>query len=301
MTVRLFVTGGAGFIGAPLVHYALADGADVLVLHRTGSNLSRLADVRHHIRWLHADLADTDAIQNALLQFKPTHTVHLAWYAEPGQYLTSPQNVELLHQSLALTQVLIRVGCQKAVMVGTCAEYDTDVGYLKETSPTRPNTIYAACKLALGHIASHLAQAGGMSFVWARLFYLYGRAEDPRRLVPALIHALRHDQEFPASTGEQIRDYMHADDVARALWHLARHDANGVYNISSGEPTTIRALMTRIGDQLGKTHLIRFGALPPRPWDPPVIFGDNTRLRQTGFMPHFSLDSGLADVIAATD
>lgn len=298
MTTRLFITGGAGFVGAPLVHQAVADGAEVMVLHRAGGDMTRLDDVRGHIRLLEADLADSTAIREALSAFRPTKAIHLAWYAEPGKYLTSPKNVDLLKQSLALLQTLIEVGCEKAVMVGTCAEYDTDAGYLKETSPTRPSTIYAASKLALANLGEHLAKAGGMDFVWARLFYLYGRAEDPRRLVPALIQSLLRDEPFSASTGDQVRDYMHTDDVAGALWHLATHEANGVYNIASGEPTTVKSVMTTIGDALGKSSLIRFGALPPRQWDPPVIFGDNTRLRATGWQPRFSLRDGLADITA---
>ena len=126
----------------------------------------------------------------AIREFRPEACIHLAWYVEPGKYLDSPQNIAYLASSMQLLQLLIDTGCQQVVMTGTCAEYDTDTGYLKETSPTRPSTLYAAAKLSLSLLGQQLAQDAGVRFAWARIFYLYGDNEDPRRMVPALINAL---------------------------------------------------------------------------------------------------------------
>ena len=121
-------------------------------------------------------------------------------------------------------------------MTGTCAEYDTDIGYLREDSPTKPSTLYAASKLSLSILGQQLAKDAGIRFAWARIFYLYGDNENPRRMVPALINALLHGDIFSASTGEQVRDYLHVNDVASALWFIVEHQLNGIYNVSSGEP-----------------------------------------------------------------
>ena len=196
-----------------------------------------------------------------------------------------------------LLQELIQIGCQQVVMVGTCAEYDTDRGFLREDGQTRPTTIYAATKLALSLVGQQMAAATGVNFAWARLFYLYGPYEDERRVVPALIRALLNGDTFPSTAGEQVRDYLHVEDVASALWTLAEKRTAGVFNISSGVPVTMRQLMTTVGNVLGCTELIRFGALPYRDWEPMFICGDNRRLRAQGWQPRYTLLDGLRQTI----
>src|SRR6202011_3100840 len=162
--------------------------------------------------------------------------IHLAWYAVPGKYLDARENLDCLGVSLHLLEVLAQTGCRHVVMTGTCAEYDTDVGYLRESGPTRPATLYAAAKLSLGITAAIRAAQLGMTLSWARLFYLYGPYEDERRMVPSLIRSLLENKPFKASSGRQIRDYLHVDDVAAALCALAAARANGTFNVCSGEP-----------------------------------------------------------------
>jgi nucleoside-diphosphate-sugar epimerase len=180
------------------------------------------------------------------------------------------------------------------VMTGTCAEYDTDLGYLRESGPTRPATLYAAAKLSLGMIAAIRAGQLGIGFSWARLFYLYGPQEDERRMVPSLIRALLENKPFKASSGRQVRDYLHVDDVASALGALAAARANGTFNVCSGEPVPVRELMGTLGRIAGRPDIIRFGELPDREWEPPFICGDSSRLRTaTGWTPAYELEAGL--------
>jgi nucleoside-diphosphate-sugar epimerase len=124
---------------------------------------------------------------------------------------------------------------------------------------------------------------------WARMFYLFGPDEDPRRMVPAVINALLERREFQATEGGQIRDYLHVDDAASALIALLRQGASGVFNVCSGEPVTVRRIMQMIGEEIGCPELIRFGAIPYRNWEPPFICGDSSRLRRLGWGPRREL------------
>ncbi len=94
-----------------------------------------------------------------------------------------------------------------------------------------------------------------------------------------------------------MRDYLHVRDVANGLITLARTDAEGIYNIASGHPVSIREFMETIGELAGGREHIRFGALPYRPWEPMFICGDNRRLRALGWAPAYSLREGLLQAI----
>jgi nucleoside-diphosphate-sugar epimerase len=295
--MRILVTGAAGFVGASTVRRLVADGHEVGALVRPGSLRRRLEGVES-ITPIECDLADRDALGRALTSWKPDTCIHLAWYAVPGKYLDARENLDCLEMSLALLELLSQAGCRHVVMTGTCAEYDTDRGYLRESGPTRPATLYAATKLSLGLIAAIRAAQLGLTLSWARLFYLYGPYEDERRMVPSLIRALLERKAFKASTGRQVRDYLHVDDVAGALCTLAAARASGTFNVCSGDPAHVRDLMATLGRLAGQQDIIKFGELPDRDWEPPFICGDSSRLRAaTGWAPSYKLEAGLRQTL----
>jgi len=295
--MRILVTGAAGFIGSHVVRGLLHSGHEVTALVRSTAPAPRLGGIEGRLTFIRASLDDT-TLGTALLRWQPERCIHLAWYAKPGKYLDAPANVGCLEDSLRLLETLAAVGCRHVVMAGTCAEYDTDLGYLREDAPTRPRTLYAASKLALSLVATARAAQLGVGLAWARLFYLYGPREDPRRLVPGVITALLEGKPFDASRGRQVRDYLHVADVAAAFCALTEQGADGIFNVCSAEPVTMLQVMGAIGDILGRRELIHFGAVPYRPWDPAFVCGDNRRLRtETSWEPRHPLQEGLAATI----
>ncbi|HEX2908719.1 MAG TPA: NAD(P)-dependent oxidoreductase [Phototrophicaceae bacterium] len=295
--MRVLVTGASGFVGSCVVRCLINAGCEVVALVSPEHPLPRLQAVTGKIQLLSGRLPLDVTLVKTIKALSPERCIHLAWNAEPGQYLQSPQNVELLNASLQLLQALIDAGCQKVLMVGTCAEYDTRFGYLHEETPTQPSTLYAACKLSSGLIAQEIAATAGIQFIWARLFYLYGPWENERRMLPALIRTLLEDRPFPATAGAQVRDYLQVEDAARALCHLLLSDCTGVYNIASGVPVTIRQLMEMTGRMLGRSEQIQFGTLPYRQWDPMFICGNNQKLLSTGWTPQYTIETGLRHTI----
>ncbi len=295
---RLLVTGATGFIGSRVTRAALASGWRVAVLACPGASPRRLRDVADRLVWLRGDLTHPASVRVAVARWKPSACIHLAWFAEPGRYLHAPENVDCLVGSLALLQELVRRRCRSVVMAGTCAEYAPRSGRLREDAPVRPATLYGACKLALGEIARRMIRGSATRLAWARIFQLYGPAEDPRRVVPAAMLSLYGGRPFRASQGDQVRDYLHADDVASALLRLAARRADGLFNVCSARPVTIRAILQVVGRVTGRPGLLRFGAVGRRPWDPPRLVGDNRRLLALGWVPRYGLRDGLAQTAA---
>jgi nucleoside-diphosphate-sugar epimerase len=153
----------------------------------------------------------------------------------------------------------------------------------------------AACHRACADILA----GSGVTFSWARLFYLYGPHEHEARLAPSVARALLRGEVAACSSGLAVRDYMHVADVGAGLAALALSSVEGAVNVASGQGTTIAHLAQVLADLVGRPDLLHLGALPDRTDEPPRITADVKRLSQeVGFQPRFDLRSGLADALA---
>jgi len=295
--VKVFVTGATGFIGSHLIRALLPAGHDVLILARPHDNPWRIKDIIHQISMVQGTMQEIQNIQEQLRIWQPQACVHLAWYAEPGKYLNSKENLVSLQDSLNLLQILSNCGCEQFIGAGTCAEYEMKSEMLLETDRTKPETLYAATKSSFQIIGEQIAAQIGLRFAWGRIFYLYGSHEDMRRLIPSTILSLQKGQYFSASPGEQFRDYLHVTDVANAFATMVEQRAAGIYNICSAKPVAIRFILETIGELMQHPELIKHGALPYREWEPMFICGNNERLRSIGWNPQVELRSGLKATI----
>lgn len=292
--MRVLITGATGFVGSHVVRRFAADGHEVYALIRPNSNSWRIKDVIGSIGVVPCDLFSTQKLGDHLKQIRPDLCIHLAWYVEPGKYLDSLENLRFVSASMQLATVLASLGCKRFVGVGTCFEYDTELGYLSEGTPTLPRSPYAASKLGLYIILDQIGKVTGMDFAWARFFYLYGPYEDKRRLVPSVICSLLGNKEAMVTSGEQIRDFMYVEDVASAICAVAESNIAGPINIGSGKPVSVRDIVTKIGSIIGRPELIILGALQQNLSDPMFICANNRLLREgTDWTPQYDLEEGL--------
>jgi len=296
--MRVLLTGATGFIGSHVARLALAAGHEVIALGRPSSSLHRLADVKDHLHLVEGDLREAAALETRLSAANPNLCLHLAWYAEPGgKCLWAHENLDCLTGSLAFIRVLHALGCPRLVIAGTSVEYDISTGYVSETSPIRPQNLYAASKQALFLTASNF-DVSGWSMATARIFSVYGPWEDSRRLVPYVVSKLIAGKPCELTRGEQIRDYSHVEDAAGAVWAIAKSSVVGPVNVASSKPVSVASIAERIGDIVGRRDLLHFGARPSPPGDPAFLVANTERLRdEVGWEPHYDLDSGLAHTI----
>jgi nucleoside-diphosphate-sugar epimerase len=282
--MKVLVTGATGFIGAWVARALIESGHSVRATERTGSSRHRLEGMADRIEWVTADVFDDPRVDRRALCTGIDLCVHAAWYAVPGRYLEASENVSCLTGTLALFDAAAEAGVPRVAFVGTCFEYDFEYGYLSETTPTRPASLYAAAKTSTRLLCEQMARQRGVSFTWVRPFYQYGPFEDPRRLVPHVIDTLLAGGEAAITRGTQVRDFLH---VAEAV------------NIGSGQPDTVREIVHTIGELIGGPVRIKFGARPDNPTDPPFICANTQKLLAgTTWAPRFDLRSGIADTIA---
>jgi len=296
--LKILLTGVTGFIGSHVARQLIETGEEIYGLVRQRSSLWRIEDIQSSLKLVQADLADAQALESLMVQLKPDVCIHLAWFAEPGVYVNSMQNLDLLIASQRLASLAARSGCQYFMGVGTCFEYDLSYGYLSENTPVKPQSVYAGSKLAFKTVLDQIARTTDLKTAWVRLFYQYGGYEDKRRVVPAVITSLLGDQKQKLTWGEQIRDYLQVEDVASAIAAILRTRLTGEVNIGSGNPISIHDLTMKIGTLLERSELLEYGAIPYNPDDPRFVCANNRRLvDQTGWKPRFDLEEGLLHTI----
>ena len=181
--MNVLVTGATGFIGSQIARGLLARGHTVRASERAGASRDRLADVDGRIEWVTSDVFAASGKDLTALCDGMEMVVHSAWYAVPGKYLEAPENLACVSGTVALTHALADAGVKRAVYVGTCFEYDFDFGWLSETTPNRPASLYAAAKSSARLMSEQIARGRDVAFCWVRPFYQYGPFEDGRRLV----------------------------------------------------------------------------------------------------------------------
>ncbi len=294
--MRILVTGAAGFIGSHLVRLLVREGHSVCAVLQPKRSAERLADCIDQVRVFSIDLNDCQAVRSMTSEVLPECAIHLAWYAVPGKYLGAPENLDCVSATIALAGALASVGCRRLVAAGTCSEYDGDYGFLsEEITPLRPRSFYGVCKNAAREILQAYCEKMGMAFAWTRIFLLYGPQEAEVRLVPSVILALLSGQTAKCTHGEQIRDYLHVEDVASAIWAVARSHLTGPVNIGSGDPVKVRTVVETIARLLHGEENVALGALAIDPQEPPLLLADVRRLAsEVGWKPSLSLEEGLA-------
>lgn len=296
--MKILLTGAAGFIGSHVARLLVQTDCEVYALVRESSDLWRIKDITSRLHLVRADLAAHDNVKAELAKIRPDMCLHLAWYVVPGRYQAAYENMNLLTDSLHLASQLASLDCKRFVGVGTCFEYDIGSDYLSEISPVKPRTLYAASKLALYTVLEQLGKLTGMEVAWPRLFYLYGPFEPEQRLVPSVITSLLRNQVAKVTKGEQVRDSLHVEDIATAIWAVAQSNLTGPVNIGAGKPVTVREVIQKVAEIMDKPGLIEYGGLPYDPSDPMFVCADSHHLTEnTDWVPKYDLEQGLRQTI----
>lgn len=229
--MKIFITGGTGFIGKHIVEKLKEDKDNELFL------LSKnLADI---INW-----------KKEVEDFGPNATIHLAWEGLPDH--SAKTSIKNLKYSLDLMNMLAEIGCKIFLSTGSCLEYGPQSGKLAEDISLKDLNAFTAAKNCLCQLGQEIAKENNTRFIWARLFYVYGPGQKEGSLIPYLINCAKNGKIPEIKNPLAKNDFIYVGDIAEALvLFLKKCKKSGVYNIGSGKLTGVSKIIEIVSNHFG--------------------------------------------------
>jgi len=277
--VNVVVTGATGFLGRHVVKALTDRGHSVIAVARNAERVEALA-WPSSIRFLQCDVHQpTLDVRN---MWGPADVVmHLAWPGLPN-YTNLTHFEQTLFADCRFLKTVVTSGYEHLLVTGTCFEYGMQSGPLDEGMETKPSNPYGLAKDTLRKFLEALRLTHPFTLQWARLFYIFGPGQNPNSLLVQLERALeRGDEEFPMSGGEQLRDFLPAEQAAADLVRLIEHpECDGIINICSGKPVSVRSFVEGFLASKGKQIRLKLGHYPYPVHEPMAFWGVRSRCHE---------------------
>ncbi|MBZ5513499.1 MAG: UDP-glucose 4-epimerase GalE [Acidobacteriia bacterium] len=312
MSMRVLVTGGAGYIGSQTAK-ALAQAGHEPVVYDNLSTGHRWA-----VKWgasVEGDLADTALLSTTLRTHRVEAVLHFAAHIEVGESVENPRKYfwNNVVNTLRLLDAALGEGVGVIVFSSSAAVYGVpEKAPIPEDHPTRPTSPYGETKLMMERALEWYGIAYGLRWVALRYFNAAGADLDGElgeehhpesHLIPRIIQAAQgrlpqvevYGSDYPTPDGTAIRDYIHIVDLAeahvRALEYLCRGGESGPLNLGTGKGHSVREVIASVGRM--SAGPVPWRDAPRRPGDPPILVADPTRAMEVlGWKPqHPDLDS----------
>jgi dTDP-6-deoxy-L-talose 4-dehydrogenase (NAD+) len=277
--IKVLITGATGFIGNCVVEELLKrNNYDIITTSIDSIERAKEFSWFNKVEYIECNLNESN--DNYYTFFKePDILIHLAWQGLPNFKELFHFESNLMNNYNFLKNI-IKNGLKDVNVIGTCLEYGLKSGCLSEELDTQPNTAYGLAKDTLRKFIEHLLQFYNFSLKWIRLFFMYGKGQTPKSIIPQLEKALENNEEvFNMSGGEQLRDYLPVENVAKYIVEISiQKDITGIINCCSGKPITIKDFVVDFLKQRNKSIKLNLGYYPYPDYVPMAFWGDNTKL-----------------------
>jgi len=305
--MRIFVTGGAGYIGSVCTEQLLNEGHEVAIFDNLSEGHRRAIDPR--AQFIEGDLALRDQIETALSSCRSDAVMHFAANALVGESMQNPSKYfqNNISNGLNLLDAMIAAGVRRMVFSSTCAIFGPpDRLPIDETASPRPISPYGESKLTFEKLLRWYDEIYGVKFVCLRYFNASGATkkfgEDHRpetHLIPAVLQVALgqrpnleiYGTDYETPDGTCIRDYIHIVDLAQAHILALGTTSSGFYNLGTGGGSSVREVITACRKITGRK--IDTIEKPRRPGDPARLIASSEKIKdELGWRPQFqSLDA----------
>jgi len=306
--MKVFVTGGAGFIGSNFIHHLLSLPVSYSVINYDAltyaGNLLNLERVAGHpgYSFVKGNICDAAGVRAAMEGSQAV--VHFAAESHVDRSIYEPAPIieTNVRGTLVLLQAARELKISRFVHVSTDEVYgDIPAGRASDESyPLQPNSPYSASKAASDMLVRSFVKTYGFPAIITRASNNYGPYQFPEKFIPLMIANALEDKPLPIyGDGLQERDWLYVEDHCRALSTVLERGREGeVYNIGGGNTETNLAMVRRILRVLGKPEsLIR--PVADRPGHDRRYALDCSKIsKEMLWSPRMNLEQGIQQTIA---
>jgi len=278
--MKVLVTGATGFIGNYVVEELLRHNYTVIASSYNSQKASK-AGWFNNVTYIPFNLESFNDPTDYYDFFeRPDIVIHLAWEGLPNYKSAFHEEINLPRHLSFITN-LIRNGLSDLTVTGTCFEYGMQEGCLKEEMPALPVNPYGRAKNTLRIELDKLRKQHPFSYKWIRLFYMFGKGQNPNSLLSQLDNALLAGEKvFNVSGGEQVRDYLPVEIIAKNIIRIAlQKSVDGIINNCSGLPVTIKVFVEDYLKKINRHISLNLGYYPYPDFEPMRFWGDVTKLK----------------------
>jgi hypothetical protein len=226
---------------------------------------------------------------------------HIAWLGtrHPRERFDMRLQADNIRHAITAVEVSRMLECEFFVGAGSQAEYGAVSGVLRPDTPAAPLSGYGMAKLCAGQMTRALCSEYGIRHVWSRILSVYGVYDSPQRLIHWMIRQLLEGGKPALTAGEQMWDYLYADDAAEALFSMGEMGRDGaIYVLGSGEVHPLRHYLEIIRDAVNPRLTLGFGERPYIRDQVMHLEADITALvKDMGWHPHTSFSEGIRKIL----
>ncbi len=305
--MRIFVTGGAGYVGSHCVRHLVSAGHAVTVYDSLIHGHRRAVDPK--AEFIQGDLADAKTLDQAFVAGHYDALMHFAAFLNVGESVAQPLKYyrNNIANTITLLECMQRAGIQRMVFSSTCAIYgEPDDLPITEDLPKQPISPYGCSKLAIEWLLRDSAVAWGLGSASLRYFNAAGAAADGTigedhspeiHLIPVVLQVAQGKRQnlkvfgtdFPTPDGTCVRDYVHVEDLADAHLRAVQSLKDGVaegFNVGTGRGTSVLEIISAARTVTG--HGIPVELTERRAGDPPALYASSDKLQNRfGWEPRY--------------
>jgi nucleoside-diphosphate-sugar epimerase len=265
--MKLFVTGGSGFVGSYFINRATEKGHDLTCIRRKDSQPK--IKIAFQPKWIEGRLEDdfTSSMKGC------STLVHMAACGVSPQKSTKDELLKVnIIDSYKLIQTAFSSGIENFLIIGTSDEYGKSgmrYKFIPPDAPLEPTSDYAASKAALFQLLHSFTIEKNIKLIYARIFNAYGIGQYKKNLWPSMRIAALSGEDFFLTQGEQVRSFISVEEVAKQLvksldFSAVETGATFIKHIGVDSPQTIRKFAEYWWKEWGATGKLHFGAKPYR-------------------------------------